>query len=55
VKYLVIILWGEMASNKPVDKLVNNLKGLIIGASGNIPGIPHGISFQSSLKSAVDE
>ncbi|CAI7638229.1 unnamed protein product [Penicillium discolor] len=31
-----------MTSNKPVDKLADNLKGLIIGASGPIPGYQHG-------------
>ncbi|KAJ5851082.1 hypothetical protein N7455_010938 [Penicillium solitum] len=31
-----------MTSNKPVDKLADNLKGLIIGASGIIPGYQHG-------------
>ncbi|KAJ5507466.1 hypothetical protein N7527_009609 [Penicillium freii] len=31
-----------MTSNKPVDKLADNLKGLIIGASGTIPGYQHG-------------
>ncbi|KAJ5958351.1 uncharacterized protein N7479_005501 [Penicillium vulpinum] len=30
-----------MASNKPVDKLADNLKGLVIGASGTIPGYQH--------------
>ncbi|KAJ5416864.1 uncharacterized protein N7487_000414 [Penicillium crustosum] len=31
-----------MTSNKPVDKLADNLKGLVIGASGTIPGYQHG-------------
>ncbi|KGO68804.1 hypothetical protein PITC_076860 [Penicillium italicum] len=31
-----------MASKKPVDKLADNLKGLVIGASGAIPGYQHG-------------
>ncbi|KAJ5262987.1 hypothetical protein N7524_008292 [Penicillium chrysogenum] len=31
-----------MASKKPVDKLADNLKGLVIGASGTIPGYQHG-------------
>jgi poly [ADP-ribose] polymerase len=35
-----------MASNKPVDKLADGLKGLVIGASGNIPGHLHGCSSQ---------
>ncbi|KAJ6185653.1 hypothetical protein N7519_006954 [Penicillium mononematosum] len=30
-----------MASEKPVDKLADNLKGLVIGASGTIPGYQH--------------
>ncbi|KAJ5602726.1 hypothetical protein N7537_005682 [Penicillium hordei] len=30
-----------MTSNKPVDKLADNLKGLVIGASGTIPGYQH--------------
>lgn len=34
---------GKMASNKPVDKLADNLKGLVIGASGTIPGYQHGM------------
>jgi hypothetical protein len=33
-----------MASNKLVDKLADNLKGLVIGVSGNIPGLLHGNS-----------
>ncbi|CAG8027222.1 unnamed protein product [Penicillium nalgiovense] len=30
-----------MVSEKPVDKLADNLKGLVIGASGTIPGYQH--------------
>lgn len=33
-----------MTTNKPVDKLADNLKGLVIGASGPIPGYQHGMS-----------
>jgi poly [ADP-ribose] polymerase len=44
-----------MASNKPVDNLVDSLKGLVIGASGNIPGHLHGSSSQSHLLSTADE
>lgn len=35
---------AEMSSEKTVDKLADGLKDLVIGASGNIPGYPHGIS-----------
>ncbi|KAG0155827.1 hypothetical protein PDIDSM_3000 [Penicillium digitatum] len=31
-----------MTSNKPVDKLADNLKGLVIGASGTTPGYQRG-------------
>ncbi|CAI7604463.1 unnamed protein product [Penicillium glandicola] len=31
-----------MSSNKPMDKLTDALKGLVIGASGTIPGYQHG-------------
>ncbi|KXG49796.1 uncharacterized protein PGRI_057640 [Penicillium griseofulvum] len=31
-----------MASDKPVEKLADTLKGLVIGASGTIPGYKHG-------------
>lgn len=42
---------GKMTSNKPVDKLADNLKGLIIGASGPIPGYQHGMLFLKSKRS----
>jgi poly [ADP-ribose] polymerase len=32
-----------MASNKAVEKLADTLKGLVIGASGTIPGYKHGM------------
>lgn len=37
-----ILLHREMAPNTPVDKLADNLKSLVISASGNIPGFSHG-------------
>lgn len=40
-----------MTSNKPVDRLADNLKGLIIGASGTIPGYQHGMLFLKSKRS----
>lgn len=40
-----------MTSNKPVDNLADNLKGLVIGASGTIPGYQHGMLFLKSKRS----
>lgn len=39
-----------MASNQGVDSLVTDLKGLVISASGNIPGYQHGMSFLAHSK-----
>jgi hypothetical protein len=43
VKNFVTFLFGmsDKKVDKETDKLMDSLKGLVIGASGNIPGYQH--------------
>jgi hypothetical protein len=49
----VLLSSGNMAPKKPVDKLADNLKGLVIGASGTIPGYQHGMFLLKSKQSRI--